>query len=107
MHRVPQFLFLILVFGLTVSLRAAQPPKDEPKKEQPKEAPSQAQIDAFVARLMAFDKNKDGKLTKDEITDERLQRLFDRIDTNKKGVITKEEIVAFATKELANTGAGR
>ena len=27
---------------------------------------------------MQFDENKDGKLTKDEVTDQRLQRLFDR-----------------------------
>src|SRR3982074_1560592 len=48
----------------------------------------------LVARMMAFDKNKDGKLTRDEITDERLLRLFDQADTNKDGVVTKEELIA-------------
>jgi hypothetical protein len=107
MHPVPRFLTMTLLLGLVVSLGLAQPPRDEPKKDAPKEGASQTQIDAFVARLMAFDKNKDGKLTKEEITDERLQRLFDRIDVNKKGTITKEDIVAFATKEFANAGSGR
>ena len=48
--------------------------------------------------MMAFDKNKDGKLTKDEMTDERLLRLFDQADTNKDGVVTKEELMALAAK---------
>ena len=51
--------------------------------------------------MMTFDKNMDGKLTKDEVTDSRLQSLFDRADVNKKGEITKEELTAFFTKELA------
>ena len=67
----------------------ATPPKDRPKDY------SNAPI---VVTMMAFDKNKDGKLTKDEITDERLLRLFDQADTNKDGVVTKEELMALAAK---------
>ena len=48
--------------------------------------------------MMAFDKNKDGKLTKEEVTDERLHRLFDQADANKDGVVTKEELMALAAK---------
>jgi hypothetical protein len=60
----------------------------------------------LVTRMMAFDKDKDGKLKKDDITDERLQRLFDRADANKDGVVTKEELQALATQEAA-AGGGR
>jgi hypothetical protein len=60
--------------------------------------------DAFVAKMMAFDKNKDGKLTRDEITDPRLLRLFDRADSNKDGIVTREELVALFQKE--NQGSG-
>ena len=47
---------------------------DEPAKDKAKDY-SNAPL---VVRMMAFDKKNDGKLTKDEITDERLKRLFDR-----------------------------
>jgi Spy/CpxP family protein refolding chaperone len=61
-------------------------------------------VDSFVAKMMAFDKNKDGKLTRDEITDPRLLRLFDRADTKKTGVVTKEDLVALYQRE--NVGGG-
>jgi Spy/CpxP family protein refolding chaperone len=63
--------------------------------------------DPLVTRMMAFDKNKDGKLTKDEVTDERLHRLFDRADANKDGVVTKEELAALAAAEAADQGEDR
>ena len=59
---------------------------------------------SIVARMMAFDANKDGKLTRDEITDPRLLRLFDRADTNNDGIVTREELVAFAAKIKAEEG---
>ncbi|HBI44099.1 MAG TPA: hypothetical protein DDY78_14785, partial [Planctomycetales bacterium] len=57
--------------------------------------------------MMAFDKKKDGKLTKDEVTDERLKRLFDQADANKDGVVTKEELMALAAKLDAEQGGER
>ena len=48
-----------------------------------------ADADDLVTRMMAFDQNKDGKLTKDEVTDERLHRLFDRADADKDGTVTE------------------
>jgi hypothetical protein len=65
-------------------------------------------VEEMVNRLMAFDKNGDGKLTKEELTDTRLHALFDRADANKDGVVTKEELTALLTKEAAalNTGFG-
>src|SRR5262249_52114855 len=51
----------------------------------------------MIERLMAFDKNKDGKITKDELP-ERMQGLIARGDTNKDGALDKDEI-----KKLAST----
>jgi hypothetical protein len=48
-------------------------------------------VDDVVARLMAFDKNKDGKITRDELP-ERMQFLIDLGDTNKDGALDRDEI---------------
>jgi Spy/CpxP family protein refolding chaperone len=103
-----RFLIATLLGGaliFTAAFVGAQPPggKDGPPG---KKGGGGGDPKAFVERMMAFDKNKDGKLTKDEITDERLLRLFDKIDTNKDGVVTKEELEAYAAKEMQG-GGGR
>jgi len=69
-------------------------------QERPKEEPRQS----VVERMMAFDKNKDGKITKEEVTEERAQRVFTRADANKDGVVTKEELTALAAQEAAISG---
>lgn len=46
----------------------------------------------FLERIMKNDKNEDGKLTKEELP-ERMQPMFDRIDTNKDKEIDKEELI--------------
>jgi len=86
---------LLAAVGVTAlaSVAAAQPPGG-PHRDGAKDY-SQSPI---VTRMMAFDKNKDGKLTRDEITDPRLLRLFDLADTNKDGVVTKEELMAVAAR---------
>ncbi len=56
-------------------------------------------VDSFVAKLMAFDKNHDGKLTKDEITDDRLLPLFERADADHDGVVTVKELKALYAAE--------
>lgn len=61
---------------------------------------------AMVNRMMALDANKDGKLTKDEITDERFQRLFDRADANHDGSVTRKELTALAARESAASRRG-
>ncbi|MGE3243060.1 MAG: hypothetical protein AB7G28_26410 [Pirellulales bacterium] len=48
--------------------------------------------------MLAFDANKDGKLTKDEVTDGRLHRLFDRTDSDKDGTVTSAELTAESEK---------
>ena len=56
-------------------------------------------VATFVEKMMAFNKAKDGKLTKKELTDARLHGLFDRADANKDGVVTKEELEVLYAKE--------
>ena len=68
--------------------------------------PRPANADDLVARMMVFDKDKDGTLTKAEVTDERLHRLFDRADGNKDGSVTKEELATLASKEPAGRAGG-
>jgi hypothetical protein len=94
----------LLVIGMlaAAALVSAQQGGDKKKGDKA----DKGGADAFVAKLMAFNKKKDGKLTKEELTDERLHRLFDRADANKDGVVTKEELVALYEKEFAQSGGG-
>src|SRR5262249_43512234 len=63
-------------------------------------------MDEFVAKLMVFDKDKDGKLTKEELFDGRLHALFDRADTKKKGYIPRDDLEALFTRENDAFGPG-
>jgi hypothetical protein len=85
-----------ILFAQAPTVKAA----DEPAKDKAKDY-SNAPL---VVRMMAFDKKKDGKLTRDEVTDERLKRLFDQADTDKDGIVTKEELMALAAKLDAEQG---
>jgi Ca2+-binding EF-hand superfamily protein len=49
--------------------------------------------DDLTTTLMAFDRDKDGKLTRAEVPG-RFQGLFDRVDANKDAVLTSDEIRA-------------
>jgi Ca2+-binding EF-hand superfamily protein len=60
--------------------------------------------DEMAATLMAFDKNKDGKLTRAEVP-ERMQGMFDRVDTNHDGVLTADEIKSAAAAQPQPTAA--
>jgi len=51
---------------------------------------------------MSFDKNKDGKVSKDELP-ERMQSIITRGDTDKDGAISRDELV----KVAASFGGGR
>ena len=84
-----------------LSQAAAEPPAGKPA-DAPKKDYSNAPL---VVKMMAF-ANKDGKVTKDAVTDTRLQRLFDQADANKDGVVTKEELMALAAKLDADSGPG-
>lgn len=66
------------------------------------QAANQATGGVDVNNLFAnYDKNKDGKLTADEITSEK---LFKRLDLNKDGVVTRDEAET-ALKQLAEEKA--
>jgi hypothetical protein len=58
--------------------------------------------DDIVDRIMSFDKNKDGKITKDELP-ERMQFLIERGDTNKDGALDRDEVKKLAA-DLARDG---
>jgi hypothetical protein len=49
----------------------------------------------MVERILSFDKNKDGKVTKDELP-ERMHDLIARGDTNKDGALDRKEIEKLA-----------
>lgn len=72
-------------------------------EEPPAAAPTP---DDLAAMLMAFDKNKDGKLTKVEVP-QRMQGIFARADDDKDGVLTPEEIKKTAAAQPAPSGGRR
>jgi uncharacterized protein YuzE len=65
--------------------------------EVPIPGPTAAEL---LAALLAFDKNKDGKLTKAEVP-ERQQGIFDRGDADKNGVLDAAELQKLTTEQAA------
>ena len=59
--------------------------------------------DQIVERIMAFDKNNDGKITLDELP-ERMQHLIALGDVNKDGALDKDEIRKLAVTLESFTG---
>ena len=57
----------------------------------------------IVNRMMKFDSDHDGKLSRDEVEDDRLLAAFDRVDANGDGSLTKAELTAYAAKSNANS----
>jgi EF hand len=80
-----------------VGAAVAQPPRPTQVPLPGPVQPAPISVDDVVERIMAFDKNKDGKVTKDELP-ERLHHLIARGDTNKDGALDRDEI-----KKLAST----
>jgi hypothetical protein len=93
----------VLAVALLSQATAQQPPA-KPAEEPAKDKQKDYSNSSIVTKMMAFNKKNDGKLTKDEVTDPRLHRLFDLADTNKDGVVTKEELMALAAKLEAEIG---
>ncbi|MHC5541722.1 EF-hand domain-containing protein, partial [Singulisphaera rosea] len=86
---------IVLTCGIlsVAAIAQAQPPGAKPDGD-------------LVTRMMEFDADKSGTLTKAEITDDRLIRLFGRADTNKDGTVTKAELAALEAKEESNDEDG-
>src|SRR5262245_2649357 len=63
-------------------------------------------VEASVTKLMGLDQDKDGKLSKSEVSDSRLQALFERADADKDGVVTRDEATKQFTAEAAALGDG-
>ncbi|MBI5757794.1 MAG: EF-hand domain-containing protein [Planctomycetales bacterium] len=114
MRSVSRLLILLAGVALVTSVGLAQQTKSKNKKGDASPRPasgipsgsrSSSGTDSVVTRMLAFDKNADGKLSRDEITDERMLRLFDNADVNQDGVVTKEELTALAAQS-AGDGAG-
>jgi Ca2+-binding EF-hand superfamily protein len=62
--------------------------------------------DEAVKSYLAFDKNGDGKLTRDEVP-ERMQGIFERGDTNHDGILTADELRAMARTQQQPSVEGR
>jgi len=91
---------------LTLAVASAQPPSRPPRGDRPGRADgAEASVDSFVARMMTFDANQDGQISKSEMTDARLTSLFERADADSSGVVTKEELTALFAKETAAIGS--
>lgn len=60
----------------------------------------------FVARLFQNDRNKDGKLTKDELPDQ-MQSIFVRADANGDGVIDRKEAEALGERLRGRSTGGQ
>lgn len=60
-------------------------------------------IEETIARYMALDANKDGKLSKDELP-ERMQGLLTRADADSDGVVSKSELEKMVAAQQVPTG---
>jgi Ca2+-binding EF-hand superfamily protein len=78
------FLMTVATFAMSGATTIAQPPGGGDRG---------GDLDDRVERMMNFDENKDGQLSKDEVP-ERLQSLFARADKDEDGKLNREEISA-------------
>jgi hypothetical protein len=75
----------------------AQPPDQNKDPLQRLDQRPPITVDDIVDWIMSFDKDKKGKVTKEDLP-ERMQYLIEKGDTNKDGALDKAEIRALALK---------
>ena len=92
---VPALTAALLLTGAAGAQAPDQKADSPPQFFRQQPLPSGPGVDDIIARLMAFDKNKDGKITRDELP-ERMQFLIDLGDTNKDGALDRDEIKKLA-----------
>jgi hypothetical protein len=81
----------------------AQPPENKQAPPGGLVRPAPIPLEDIVERIMSFDKNKDGKVTKEELP-ERMHHLIALGDTNKDGALDKEEIKKLVKKLASAPG---
>jgi hypothetical protein len=94
----------LMALFLLAGTPVAQPPG--PRPGPPREfltRPALLGVDDVVERIMAFDKNRDGKVTRDELP-ERMHHLIELGDTNKDGALDRDEIRKLAARLAATPG---
>jgi hypothetical protein len=97
MRSIERWLASALVAALVLGGAAvAQPPDPKQGPLPGLVPPPRISVEDIVERIMAFDKNKDGKVSKDELP-ERMHDLIARGDTNKDGALDRDEIRKLAT----------
>ena len=103
---MPKSLCLVGVFLLAVAttLVAQGPPGGRGARGGRDPQDGRDVVAASVAKMMAFDADEDGKLSKSEVTDPRLVPLFERADADQDGVVTREELTALFQKEAQPAG---
>jgi hypothetical protein len=101
MRSIRVWLPFALITAVTfVAAGLAQGPGPKQGPLGPGQLPPLISVDDIVERLMALDKNKDGKITREELP-ERMQFLIDLGDTNKDGALDRDEIKALVAKQAA------
>jgi hypothetical protein len=98
----------LLTAALTATLllagaAAAQSPDQKQELPQERVRPAPLGVADVVERIMAFDKNKDGKISRDELP-ERMQFLIELGDTNKDGALDRDEIKKLAARLASGAG---
>ncbi|HEV3342517.1 MAG TPA: hypothetical protein VG125_19250, partial [Pirellulales bacterium] len=88
----------LILFAVATTLVAQGPPAGR--------SPRGDVVGASVAKMMAFDTDQDGQLAKSEVTDPRLEPLFERADADKNGVVTKDELTALFKQEASALRGG-
>src|SRR5438270_10154997 len=87
----------VFALTLTAALILTGVAVTQSRPDGPPRGPRGVPADELVERLMRYDKNGDGKITKDELP-ERMHYLIELGDTNKDGALDRDEIKALAAK---------